>query len=392
MSKRRRDEEKREMHIERGREQRERAAYTPRKKGEQKPKKPRIRKRTSPAPKPRIRKSPKPQSSSKPNVSAKLSSIKSELNSLSFRTRNLPNTVNQLDNNISEISTRVQNIRNSGYRSQTNLDKRYDALRKTWENISPNIQSFSLEQSNELLQKQNNLEARIDRASSLDILDRYSTQLSDLSGDFIAIENSLRSQLNDYQNHYEIIDKDLRVAEETVSNLSNSSIEWKNNESPVLAVKIHDLTNDRHGILALTNLRILFEEVKEEVIRKNLFFATEKKTTREVVLDQPIGSIDLIEKGRVGFLKGAGLFLKFKPQTDLEELKIDTSGNDDDKIIHFYNYVISGEAEKELEPVKESIEDNVPVNCPNCSAPYGEEILKGQTSVKCIYCGSVIKI
>jgi hypothetical protein len=144
--------------------------------------------------------------------------------------------------------------------------------------------------------------------------------------------------------------------------------------------------------LALTNLRILFEEIKEEVIRKNLIFATEKKTIREVILDQPIGSIDVIEKGRVGFFKGAGLFFKFKPQTGLEELKIDTTGNDDDKIIHFYNYVISGEAEKELEPVKETIEDNVPVTCPICSAPYREEILKGQTSVKCIYCGAVIKI
>ena len=51
----------------------------------------------------------------------------------------------------------------------------------------------------------------------------------------------------------------------------------------MLAVKIHDLTNDRHVILALTNLRILLEEVKEEVIRKKLFFATEKKTIREVV-------------------------------------------------------------------------------------------------------------
>ena len=84
--------------------------------------------------------------------------------------------------------------------------------------------------------------------------------------------------------------------------------------------------------------------------------------------------------------------MKFKPQTDLAELKIDTDGNDDDKIIRFYNYVISGEAEKEFEPIQDDIDKNIPVSCPNCSAPYGEEILKGQTSVKCNYCGTVIML
>jgi hypothetical protein len=94
----------------------------------------------------------------------------------------------------------------------------------------------------------------------------------------------------------------------------------------------------------------------------------------------------------VGFFKGAGLFFKFKPQTGLDELKIDTSGNEDEKIIHFYQYIISGEAEKELTPIQKEADPGAPIKCPNCSAPYGEEVLRGQTSVKCIYCGTVIKL
>ena len=76
----------------------------------------------------------------------------------------------------------------------------------------------------------------------------------------------------------------------------------------------------------------------------------------------------------------------------MDELKIDTSGDEDDQIIHFYNYIISGEAEEELEPVKDVTKKDVPVVCPTCSAPFQEEILRGQTSVKCIYCGSIIKL
>ena len=391
LSKKKRDERRREMHIDRGRERRAATAQS-RKKTVVKPTRKRSTIKARRTAKAAPRRTPEPMSSPEDDYSAKLSSVRSELNSLSFRTRNLSQSVNQLDNNINELSNRIQNIRNNRYLSQTHLDTMFTELDKNWSTISSNIQSYSLEQSNHLLGRQSNLEANIDRAGSLDELVRYGALLSDISRDIVTAENSVQSQLDDYQSQYQTLDRDLRIAEETVSNLVNSSIGWKNYEHPVLAVNIHDMTNDRHGVLTLTNQRILFEEISEEVIRKNLFFATEKKTTREVQLDEPIGSIMVVEKGRVGFFKGAGLYIKFKPQTRLEELKIDTSGNDDDKIISFYNYIVSGEADKELEPMQENVENNAPVRCPNCSAPYQEEILKGQTSVKCIYCGTVIKL
>ena len=391
MSKEKRDENRREMHIERNRERREAAAHASRRRGApRKPRTTRARTRTDQAP--NQNREPTPAAEPRDDYSARLSSLKSELNSLSFRTRNIPNSVNTLENNINDLATRIQNIRENNYHSQKRLDKMIDTLSQSWNNNAPNIQSISLEQSNQLLQRQNNLEASLNRVGSSLEVDRYGAQLSDLSRDLITIETMVRSQLDEYQSQYQEINNDLRTAEETVANLSNSSIKWKNNEHPVLSVNVTDLSNDKKGVLTLTNQRIIFEEVREEVLRKTLFIATEKRTIHEVVLDQPIGSIEVIEKGRVGFFKGAGLFIKFKPQTGLEELRIDTSGNEDDNIIYFYNYIISGEADKELEPFEEAIEDHTPIICPTCSAPYREEILRGQTSVKCIYCGTVIKV
>ena len=390
MAKEKRDEKKREMYIERRREPStfkkrkngERAARTPKKRPEKK------RSTATRSTATRVRKPPP----AKDEFSGKLVSMKSELNALSFKSRNIQSSVNQLDENINGISTRVQNIRSNKYYSQKNLENMSKTLSETWKTISPSIESFGFEQANIVSQRQRDLESSLNRSNSLSELERLSYQLSTINHEVINIENLIQGRLDEYRKQYHVIDSELRLAEETISNLSNTSINWKNNEFPVLAVKIHDLTNDRHGVLTLSNNRILFEEVKEEVIRKNFLFTTEKKTTRDVVLDQPIGSVDEIEKGRVGFFKGAGLYLKFKPQTDLDELKIDTDGNDDDKIIRFYNYVISGEAEKEFEPIQDDIDKNNPVSCPNCSAPYGEEILKGQTSVKCIYCGTSIML
>ena len=348
--------------------------------------------RKKPTPKRTLPKKTVEPSSSRDEFSEKLASMKTELSSLSFKTRNLSSRTNQLDEDIKGISTRINNIRSNRYHSQRNLETMSEKLYETWNTVSPSIESYGLEQVNLNLQRQSDFEADINRANSLSDLGRFAYQITGLNRDVVNVENSIQGRLEEYQNQYQLINNELKIAEETVSLLANSSIDWKNSEHPVLAVKTHDLTNDKHGILTLTNLRILFEEVKDVVIRKNLLFATEKKTTREVNLDQPIGAIDEIEKGRVGFFKGAGLFFKFKPQTGLDELKVDTSSNDDDTIIRFFNYIITGEAEKELAPIQDTITHNAPVKCPHCSAPYSEEILKGQTSVKCIYCGTVIKI
>jgi predicted nucleic acid-binding Zn-ribbon protein len=326
------------------------------------------------------------------NFSSRLASINRDFNSLSFRTRNISSKVSQLDGNIKNLSTRISNIRNNRYYSQKNIEKKAEDLIGKWNSASSDIQSLSDNQINEVTRRQRNFESLVNLAGSIMELERYAYQLSDLSRDVNNIDRMIQGQLNDYQSDYNAMNNELITAEETISNLSNTSIEWKKNEHPIIAIKTHDLTNDIRGVLTFTNLRILFEEVKEVVLRKNLFFATEKKTTKEIVLDQPIGSIEEIEKGTVGFFKGAGLYFKFKPQTGLDELKFDTSGNEDEKIVYFYNYIISGEAERELESEKEDSDTSAPVNCPNCSAPYSEEILRGQTSVKCIYCGTVIML
>ena len=379
MSRREREEQNRENHIER------RGEADPRGETRQYKAKP-VRKRET-----LRREETLTGDTNSNNFSQKLASMRNELRSISFRANNLPSRVNQLDNHINSISTRITNIQSEGYRLPTNISQTSKELTQRWLSALGGIQSFESIQSGSLLQKHRDLEKVLDGASSLNELTKYESQLSGIRNEIFNTENSLNSRLIDYQSQYNAINKDLKTAEETIANLRNTSIKWKIDEQPLIAVKTHDLSNDKDGVLTLSNYRIIFEEVREEVLSKTLFFATEKKTVREVLLDQPIGSIDVIEKGRVGFFKGAGLFIRFKPHMGLIEIKLDTRNNDDDELIRYYTYVVSGESEKELKP-GEKTSSPIPTSCSNCSAPFNEEILKGQTSVKCRYCETVIKI
>jgi hypothetical protein len=341
----------------------------------------------------KVSRTPKKEVEKKDDYSDKIASIKSQLNSLSIRTKNLPSRIDQFDLKVNNISNRIKNIRQNNYYSQTNLESEYENLSKNWNTVHSSVLNSNYNQVNTALRRQNDIENRLNLSKTPLEINQLEAQLSDFTHSIAMMENSLNNQLQEHQNRYNSINNDLLLIENTIAQLENSSIEWKNKEYPLLAIVAKDLTHDKKGVLTLTNFRILFEEVKEVILRKSFFITTEKKTVKEVTLDQPIGAVNVIEKGRVGFFKGAGLFLRFKPQTGLEELKLDTSGNDDEKVIHFYNYIITGEAQKELIPMLDEASDSsVPVNCPHCSAPYSEEILLGQTSIKCLYCGTVIKL
>jgi hypothetical protein len=328
---------------------------------------------------------------SRDEFTEKLSSMRSELSALSFRVGRLPEHISRLDNDITGIPERIQRIQKNRINHLSSIDQTGGELSETWGHIRETVERNSLEQRDNLLRRQKILESSIQNTDSITELAKLGYQLSELGRNLDTAENSISGQLGGYQSKYAQIDRELKAAEFTINNLEGSSIEWKQGEHPILAVEVKDLTKDDNGVLTLSNQRVLFEKVSEEVLKRNLLFATEKKTVHTVTLDEPIGSIDVIEKGRVGFFKGAGLFVRFKAHLGLKELKIDTSGNEDTRIIQAYNYIVSGEAEQDIGLGDES-EPNGLVACPTCSAPYQEEILLGQTSVKCIYCGTVIKV
>jgi len=135
---------------------------------------------------------------------------------------------------------------------------------------------------------------------------------------------------------------------------------------------------------------------QEIVLKKRLFVVTEKKIMREVIVQKPIGMVTSLSKGKVGFFKGSGLFIKFASEAGIPEMKIDTTDQDAKWATNTYKYIISGQADKELAATapSESEEQKAPqlIICPICSAPYTEKIYRGQTSINCEYCGTAIQL
>jgi DNA-directed RNA polymerase subunit RPC12/RpoP len=79
----------------------------------------------------------------------------------------------------------------------------------------------------------------------------------------------------------------------------------------------------------------------------------------------------------------------------MEETPFDVKDWEADVITRFFQYIIGGEADRDIATIK-GITPKAPtiqvVRCPHCGAPYTKEIYKGQTSVQCEYCGTSIMI
>jgi DNA-directed RNA polymerase subunit RPC12/RpoP len=325
--------------------------------------------------------------------SNKLQLLKSDLSSLSFRVKNIPSPVSNLDNNIDKLSHRVSGIRNGKYFSLNYLENDVESLKARWDERAQNIFDYGNEQEERLLSRISDAERGLGYSTSLSDLNRAETQLKEVRAILSQTENSMRTRIQEFSGDFNNINNELKIAEETLELLINTSIGWKKGEYPVLSVRAHEMIDDQRGVLTLTTFRVLFEEIKEVVLKRSLFIATEKKTVHEVIIDQPIGSIDSIEKGKVGFFQGGGLYLNFKSQVDVEDKKFDTRGDDDERFIRFYQFVVTGEAEKELSSLTEEKDEKEEIaHCPHCSAPFTEEILLGQTSIRCKYCGTIIKL
>jgi transcriptional regulator NrdR family protein len=331
----------------------------------------------------------------------RVNQLSTEITSINKQTDMVTNRIENLDKRIQGLAGRITRVRQGNFRVLTHLETEQSSLSEAWVRLSPELRTTSSLKGEivrtRIRDLQQALAHKLGGANyNLGNLQEIESGIPELRLGLSEMQNSVVSALSPLEKKFEEIDKDLRSAESTLSIVEGASFPWEESETPILAIKAKDLNNDREGFITLTNLHFIFEHEKEIALKKMLFVVTEKKTIREVIIQKPIGMVTGIVKGKVGFFKGSGLFVQFTSETGIPEMKFDTSGKDADWVTKSYNYIISGQAEKELAAVtpeaKEEKEVPQLVICPVCGAPYREKIYRGQTSINCKYCGAVVSI
>jgi len=338
---------------------------------------------------------------------SQLRSIESDLSSASGAISDVESKLAYVEASMGSLPSRLMTVRGRGYAAMGHLEKSIDVLTKKWTEAAPTLKQAFLNSVQPLTTQIRGLQAEtqrlrteIDRSNigfSSSLASRLSIEASSIKMRANLEAGKVSTPLNEFISSVNAIDRDLKVAEKTVELFSLATFPLKQEESPVLAIEGKIMTGEKsEGTLYFTNQRFIFEGKKEVVLEKKLFIATKKKVERTVLIEQPIGALQEISKGRVGLLAWTGIYIRFKPERGLAETPFDVKGWEADIITRFFSYIIGGEADRDIASIKGTTIKEAPtiqlVRCPHCGAPYTREIYKGETSVKCEYCGTLIVI
>lgn len=328
----------------------------------------------------------------------KINGMLNEINSVKRQLSEVENKVYRADDAISRLPGRIPSVRQMNYRIQTNLEGDQLKAAERWAAIGPVVKSEVSSRAATLKVELSSLERDINARRM-----SPSFELSGLTGLDLRI-NTVRALVYDFSTRINgemaqiesiltPLEQGVATAEEVVKLTSAASFQWKEGETPVVAVHAKDLNVKTEGVLTLTNQRIIYESEKEIVLKKTLFIVTEKKVERTTTLERPIGSVSKITKGRVGLLAGAGLYIEFK-QGD-PQLKLDTKSEEADRVVKFHSLITSGQIDEELSKLQPTTQKTVEkriISCPKCGAPYADEIYRGQLTVQCKYCSTTITV
>jgi transcriptional regulator NrdR family protein len=330
----------------------------------------------------------------------RINQLNSEIRTLNQQLNSVPQRIERVNSRIQSLSTRISRIRQSNYRTLTHLEDDQTTLTETWNNLSPDLRSTTNLQSetvhSQLQDLQQVLSSRLTSTNyNIGNLQDVDSRLPGLRLNLSELQGTVTAALSPLEKKLQNIETDLRKAERTIALVADASYPWEKDETPIVAVKVKDLDNDIDGFMTLTNLRFILEHEKEIILKKTLFIVTEKKVVREVAVQKPIGMVTSLVRGKVGFFKGAGLFVEFTKDSGVSNMRFDTSGQDADWVTHSFNAISSGQVEEELAKVTPLIgksKEPQLVTCHICGAPYTEKIYRGQTSINCNYCGAVVAL
>jgi hypothetical protein len=338
---------------------------------------------------------------------SQLRSIESELSSASGAISEVESKLALIEGAMGSLPSRLATVRGRGYAAMGHLEKSIELLTTKWKDSAPLLKQAFIDNVQPLTTQIRMLEAEarrlrteIDHGNiiySQSVATRLRIEASSVKARTISEASKVIAPLNELTASINAIDRDLKIAEKTVELFSQASFPLKQEECPVLAIEGKIMTGEKSdGTLYFTNQRFIFEGKREVVLEKKLFIVTKKKVERAVFIEQPIGALQEISKGRVGLIAWTGIYIRFKPERGLAETPFDVKDWEADVITRFFNYIIGGEADRDIAAIRGVTVKEAPaiqiVRCLNCGAPYTREIYKGQTSVQCEYCGASIPI
>ena len=217
-----------------------------------------------------------------------------------------------------------------------------------------------------------------------------------------AAEQAIEGMYSQFNNQMSATIRHLEDIEYLLTQLAEASFQLLPTEAGIAAVKAawcktgKEQKGDPQGVLYLTDQRLIFEQKEEIATKKVLFVATEKQKVQGLLLEAPVALVDKVETSKQGLLKNE------------DHIEVHFLSGAAVQMAHFHIWqentawqaLINRAKNKDFDQgravaLDQAAVDKVkaaPAQCPSCGGNITTVVLRGMDSIKCEYCGFVIRL
>ncbi|MCX6082818.1 MAG: hypothetical protein NTW32_25095 [Chloroflexi bacterium] len=345
--------------------------------------------------------------------------IASEINSLqarigwmqdSVRLKDTLNSMEDMQTSFNGMPQRIAALRAKGYVFEKGLEVQAGDFPRQWSTLQPalmaqiNIQASALQVSFQSIEFKMTqlLGLRTNPAAARPLIASIQNEMEMLEDKVRSAESTVHGMFNSFDQLVFVLKKHLDEIEYMLTQLAEAKFTLLPSEAGLRAIKAvwckdgKERDDDPEGVLYVTDQRLLFEQKEEVATKKILFITTEKKMVQELRWEIPVTLIDEVKPSKLGLLKNEDhLDIRYKEGAALENTHLHI-WEDCNEWLQLLNRAKTKEFDKDRAVAIDQAEidkvKTVPAQCPSCGANMDQVILRGQDSIKCAYCGFVIRL
>jgi hypothetical protein len=340
-----------------------------------------------------------------------LHSLQVKIGSLqqSARLSQSSDAIEDLQASVNGMTQRIASIRQRGYVFEKELEAQAGDFVVRWAQIYPSLVAQINQQSAALQAALRPIESQLAQlaghqpdAAARSILESLKASVNTFEEKANAAQNQIYGLYNSFNGQVSTVTSHLSEVEWMLTQIAEAKFTLLPTEGAIAAIKTvwckdgKEDKDDPEGVLYLTDQRLLFEQKEEVVTKKILFIATEKQKVQELRWEVPVALLEEIKPSKQGMLKNEDhLDLRFGSGAALQTIHVHI-WQDANAWLQLLNRAKTKDFDKtravaidqaEVEKIR-----SVPARCPSCGGGLSQVVLRGQSEVKCQYCGFVIRL
>jgi len=345
-------------------------------------------------------------------ISEEISALQSRVNALqaSVQLTRSREAVEQIQATVNGMGQRILSLRTRGYVFEKDLDGQAQTFESSWALLYPNLQAQVNAQSVGLVNALRPIEMQMPQLAAMagnptaarGLLATLQSAVGQVESKVTASEQTIEGMYNLFNNQLYTATRHLEEIEYLLTQLAEASFQLLPTEAGIAAVKAawcksgKEQKGDPQGVLYLTDQRLIFEQKEEIATKKVLFVVTEKQKVQGLQLEAPVALSDKVETSKQGLLKNE------------DHIEIRFASGAPVQMAHFHIWqeaaawqvLINRAKVKDFDQGRAVALDQAalekvkaaPAQCPSCGGNITTVVLRGMDSIKCEYCGFVIRL